>query len=159
LGFVIPVYVFNVLYFLCYVFFSFCCAGWGYIVAVTKVLTVYWLCHTGIHSFHCSPLLSPPWFMEQFQQVFFHLHACVYTFCTIITLLPAFPVTSSLPLIANLHPWARLFCPPVLRFGRKKIKRNTWHLCYFEIKIATEGGFLVIFPHTFVLCPKLVCLL
>jgi hypothetical protein len=33
-----------------------------------------------------------------------------------------------------------LFCSPVLQFCRReKMKRKTWHFCYFEIKIATQG--------------------
>jgi hypothetical protein len=43
-------------------FFPYCCAGWEYIVAFTKVLTVHRTHHTWIHPFHCSPL--PPPFLE-----------------------------------------------------------------------------------------------
>jgi hypothetical protein len=32
------------------------CSGWGYIVAFTKVLTVYSIYHTWIHHLHHSPL-------------------------------------------------------------------------------------------------------
>jgi hypothetical protein len=45
-----------------FIFFSFsffyCCAGWGYIVAFTKVLTIYQIYHSWIHPLHHSPL--PP---------------------------------------------------------------------------------------------------
>jgi hypothetical protein len=40
--------------------FVYCCAGWGYIVAFTKVLTVYQIYHAQVHSLHLSPLLFPP---------------------------------------------------------------------------------------------------
>jgi hypothetical protein len=37
------------------------CAGWGYIVAFTKVLTIYQIYHNWIHPLHNSPLSpSPP---------------------------------------------------------------------------------------------------
>jgi hypothetical protein len=42
----------------CFSFFYFC-AGWGYIVAFTKVLTMYQIYHTLIHPLHSSPL--SPW--------------------------------------------------------------------------------------------------
>jgi hypothetical protein len=44
------------------VYYFYCLAGWGYIVAFTKVTTKYQICHTWIHllyfsSFYLSPLL------------------------------------------------------------------------------------------------------
>jgi hypothetical protein len=40
--------------------FLYCCAGWGYIVAFTKVLKIYQIYHIWIHPLHYSPLPSPP---------------------------------------------------------------------------------------------------
>jgi hypothetical protein len=37
----------------------YCCAGWGYIAALTKVLTMYQIYHTWIHPFHQSPSYPP----------------------------------------------------------------------------------------------------
>jgi hypothetical protein len=39
-----------------FTFFFFYCAEWGYIVAFTKVLTVYQIYHTWMHPLHHSPL-------------------------------------------------------------------------------------------------------
>jgi hypothetical protein len=39
--------------------FFYCCAGWGYIVAFTKVLTMYQIHHTCIHPPPTALLLSP----------------------------------------------------------------------------------------------------
>jgi hypothetical protein len=72
-------------------------AGWGYIVAFTKLLKIYQIYHNWILSFHHSLLFIPP-FLEKFQQVsFFYLHMCVHHFCTMFTLPCPFPTSSSLP--------------------------------------------------------------
>jgi hypothetical protein len=42
-------------------FFFYCYAGWGYIVAFTKVLTMYQIYYTWIHSLHHSPLSPHSW--------------------------------------------------------------------------------------------------
>jgi hypothetical protein len=50
-------------------------------------------------------------------------------FCIIVTLLSPFLTTSPLPLVPTLSPEQDLFCPPVLRFcRRRKIKRKTTFL-------------------------------
>jgi hypothetical protein len=49
--------------------YFYCCAGWGYIVAFTKVLTIYQIYHTWIHPLHHSPL-SPPK-MQSFKLDYF----------------------------------------------------------------------------------------
>jgi hypothetical protein len=45
-------------FFFLFFFFCCCCAGWRYIVAFTKVLTIYKIYHTWIHPLHHS--LLPP---------------------------------------------------------------------------------------------------
>jgi hypothetical protein len=90
-----------------YVIFSFFClfisrmwlylfiyffAGWGYIVAFTKVLTMYQIHYTWVYPLHYSPSFPFTWFLEQFQKVpFLHLHICVHIICTIFLLLPLSP--------------------------------------------------------------------
>jgi hypothetical protein len=56
-------------------YFFYCCTGWGYIVAFTKVLTMYQIYHTWIHPLLCSPLsLSPPHSWNSFNRY----HFCKY---------------------------------------------------------------------------------
>jgi hypothetical protein len=99
---------------------------------IAKVLMMY--------QTQCS-LLSPPPFLEQFQQVsFLHLHTCVYIVCTIFILPPPFPSTSPLPpvqiTLATHTPGQNLFYPPVLLFCRRKNikwkKRNTAFLLVWD---------------------------
>jgi hypothetical protein len=42
-----------------HILFFYCCAGWGYIVAFTKVLTIYQIYCTWVHPLHHSPSPSP----------------------------------------------------------------------------------------------------
>jgi hypothetical protein len=53
------------------------CAGWEYIVALTEVLTIYQIYHTGIHPLHCSPLSLPP---PNSWNSFNRRHFCIYTY-------------------------------------------------------------------------------
>jgi hypothetical protein len=53
----------------CFLFLFYCCPGWGYIVAFTKVLAIYQIYPTWIHPLHHSP--SFPSFLELFQQMSF----------------------------------------------------------------------------------------
>jgi hypothetical protein len=77
-------------------FFLYCCAGWGYVVAFTKVLTIYQIYHTWIHPLYHSPLYPHaliPGIVS--TGIILHLHACVHIFCTIFTLLSPFSTTST----------------------------------------------------------------
>jgi hypothetical protein len=97
----------------------------GYIVAFTKVLRIYQLYHTWIHPFHHSPLFSSPLIPEILSTgIFFQLHTCVHSICTIFTLLHPFPTSSSLLLVPNT-PSMTWFC--------KRKKKMTFLL------VATQG--------------------
>jgi hypothetical protein len=81
-------------------FSIFCCAGWGYIVAFIKVLTLHQMYHTWNHPLHHSPLFPSPLLPGTVSTgIIFHLHTCVHSICTIFTLPLPFPTTFSLPLI------------------------------------------------------------
>jgi hypothetical protein len=59
--------------------FFYGCAEWGYILAFTKVLTVYQICHTWIHPLYCSLSSSVPWFLEVWTGVIFAFtYMCMY---------------------------------------------------------------------------------
>jgi hypothetical protein len=89
-----------------YLLIFYCCAGWGYIVTFTKVLTIYQICCTWIHPLNYSPLSSLPPFLEEFQQVsFFHLHTCVHSICTIFIFLLPWNYDSLPNLIYSLNIW------------------------------------------------------
>jgi hypothetical protein len=47
------------LHLLLFFFFIIVVLGWGHIVALTQVLTMYQMYHTWVHPLHCSPLPSP----------------------------------------------------------------------------------------------------
>jgi hypothetical protein len=57
----------------------YCCAGWGYIVAFTKALTMYQIYHTWIHLLHHSPLSSLPHSWNSFNRSYFSIYVHVYT--------------------------------------------------------------------------------
>jgi hypothetical protein len=107
------------------------CAGWGYIVAFTKVLTIYQICHTWIHP--SIILLYAPPFKEEFQWVSFTYMCAQY----LHHIHPPTPFSHllPLPLIPPPHTRQDLFCPPVLWF----CKRKKLHFCLF--KIATQFPF------------------
>jgi hypothetical protein len=96
--------------------FFYYCAGYGYIVPFTKVLTMYQIYHTWILPLHCSPLSPYSWKFPQLS--FLHLHTCVYIVFTMFTLLP-FSRRLSPPTGANFSPH-NLFCSTVLWFCRRK---------------------------------------
>jgi hypothetical protein len=56
-----------------FIFFLYCCSGLCFIVAFTKVLTVYQLYHTGIH-----PLLHSPDFWNSFNRYNFCIYMHIY---------------------------------------------------------------------------------
>jgi hypothetical protein len=67
-------------------FLHFYCAGWGYIVAFTKVLTIYQIYNIWTHPIHCSHLPPPPpnlrivsvgiifAFTYMYTQFLYHIH-------------------------------------------------------------------------------------
>jgi hypothetical protein len=59
------------------IFLNFYCAGWGYTVAVTNVLTIYQMYHTWIHPLHHSYLSLHPW--NSFNRYHFSIYIHVYT--------------------------------------------------------------------------------
>jgi hypothetical protein len=56
--------------FIFYIFFNYCFAGWGYIVALTKSLTIYQIYHTWVYPFHHSPFTP---FLEWFNRYHFSI--------------------------------------------------------------------------------------
>jgi hypothetical protein len=79
-------------------FFLWCCAGWGYIVAFTQVVTMYQIYHTWIHLLNHSPSFPPLPHLDSwsnFNRYRFCIDLHVYTFsCTIFILLLLFTNTS-----------------------------------------------------------------
>jgi hypothetical protein len=95
-----------------------CCAGLGYIVAFTKVLKIYQIYHTWIHSIHHSPLTSPhSW--NSFNR--YHFSICIHSIWTIFTLL-----LHLLPLVP--HPVAGRTCS-VLLFSDFVKEKNDIFVC------------------------------
>jgi hypothetical protein len=73
------------------IFFLYYCAGWGYIVASTKVFIMYQLYHTWIHTLHCFP----PSIHGTVSTGIIFVFICMCTYflhCTHL-LLPPFPAT------------------------------------------------------------------
>jgi hypothetical protein len=72
----------------------------GYILAFTKVLTIYQIYHISNRHFHPSPLFPLPRSWNSFNRYqFFILHTCVHSIFTILTLPFPFPTSSPLPLL------------------------------------------------------------
>jgi hypothetical protein len=93
-------------------FFSlFCCAGWGYIVAFTKVLTMYQLYHTWIHPFHCSALSPSPNFWNIFTRYHFCIYIHMYRFFALYS--PSYPLSLPPPSShwSQPDPWAGPYNP------------------------------------------------
>jgi hypothetical protein len=110
--------------------FSFSCAGWGYMVAFTKVLKIYQIHHTWIQPLHHSPSSSlSPLSWNSFKSYHFYIYIQV---CTVFApYSPSYPLSHSLlfpPVpITPLTPRQNLFCPPVLWFCRiKQVKKMTF---------------------------------
>jgi hypothetical protein len=81
--------------FILFYFFN-CCAGWGYIVAFTKVLAMYQIYHTWIHPLHLSPS-SPPISGTVSTGISFCIYAHVYTLFGPYSSLYPFPCHLSPP--------------------------------------------------------------
>jgi hypothetical protein len=100
-------------------FFYYCCAGWGYIVAFTKVLTLYQannivaftkiltmyeIYHTWIHPFNCSLSSRPPNSWNSFNRYHFCIYIHVYTLFASYSPSYPFPYHLSLPIGVNPLP-------------------------------------------------------
>jgi hypothetical protein len=108
----------------------YCCAGWGYIVAFTKVLIIYQTYHTWTHPLHHSLLFPSPisgtvptsiifLFTYTCTQYLHHIHPP--------TLFPHI----TLPLVpTSLHHRRQyMFCSPILWF----CKRKKWHFDTYAV--------------------------
>jgi hypothetical protein len=82
-------------------FFLYCCVGWGYIVAFTKIHTMHQIyLHSPPPLLLFIPTSPPTKSCNSFLRYhFLHLHACVQIICTVFILLPTFLTPSSLPLV------------------------------------------------------------
>jgi hypothetical protein len=138
-------------------FFFYCCAGWGYIVAFTKVITMYLISHTWI-----PPSTAVLHSCNNFNNYHFCIYIHVYTFFA--------PYSSSYP--CSLPPLSSHWCQPfcqgrtcsALLFSnfvkekREKVERKIWPFCWFEIKVvATQGGslfyiYIYIYIHNLSIC-------
>jgi hypothetical protein len=121
-------------------FFLYCCAGYRYIVAFTKVCTMCQLYHTWIHPFPSLPLSPLPWFMDQFQQVIIFAFTCMCTHFFHHTHSPTpFPhLHCANPTPPSPTPPEKLW-PLVLRFVEDKRWKEKHDIFAFETKIATWG--------------------
>jgi hypothetical protein len=101
------------------------CAGWGYIVAFSEILTIYHIYHTWIHLLHHSPLSLSTHAWDSFNRFHFSMYIHMYT---------VFAPYSPHPPLSHWYQLSRQdqFCPPVLWFC-KKIKVT------FLFKIAERG--------------------
>jgi hypothetical protein len=132
-------------------FFLYCCALGGYIVAFIKLLTIYKLYHIWIHPFPLLPFISPSpesWhsfnrshlaFTSIYTHFLHHIHSA--------NLLSPPP-----PLSHDVNPltWAGPgppYCSLILQMRKKK----TWHFLLVWDKDSYTGSFLVIFPCLYVL--------
>jgi hypothetical protein len=128
--------------------FIFLLLYWGYIVAFTKVLTMY---HSWIHSFHHSPLSPLPSFLTQnkINRSYFSIYIHVYT-----VFAPYSPshTPSPHPLPSHWYQSLRqdLLCPPVLQFYKRK------KMAFMFVEDRYTGSFLVTFPCIYVLQPEFV---
>jgi hypothetical protein len=106
---------------------------WGYIMVFAKVLTIYQMYRTWIHSSIILFYTSFPHFSQYYFSTYLHV-------CTIfVSYYPPhpFPIFSLLPLVPT--PTGQdLFCPPVLRFCKRK--NNDIFAC-----LRYAGSFLVTF--------------
>jgi hypothetical protein len=120
-------YILKRLFLMVFLFFYYCCAEWGYIVAFIKVLTMYQIYHTWIHPLHRSPLLPSPPIPGTVSTgiIFAFTDMCT---CFLHHSHPPFPTTSPLPLMST-SPKQDMFHPPILLFCRRKKKNNDFFAC------------------------------
>jgi hypothetical protein len=76
-------------------FFSYCCAGWGYIVAFIKALIIYQIYHIWIHLLHHSSLF-PPFPIPKIVAIIilFHFYTCAHS---IVLYSPSQTISPPLP--------------------------------------------------------------
>jgi hypothetical protein len=108
-----------------FLYFFYCCAVLGYIVAFTKVLTKYQKYYNWIHPLHHSPPSPHSW--NSFSRYHFPFTYTLHSIYTIFTLPHLYP------------PRQDQFSCPVLRFCKRK--RMTF-FCLFVYDSYT-GSFLV----------------
>jgi hypothetical protein len=105
-----------------FILFFYCCTGWGYVVAFTKILTMCQIYHTWIHPLYCSspsPLL-PPLIPETVSTgiIFAFTYMCVHCLHNIHPPTPFPAISPFLPVpTAPLPPWAESV-PPKLFFNK-----------------------------------------
>jgi hypothetical protein len=97
-------------------FCFYCCAG-GYIVAFTKVLTMYQMYHTCIRPLHHFLSLHSS---NSFNRCHFSYTYTFIQICTIFTLPHPFPTSSPLPLVSS-SPGRTCSTLLVLQFCKRKI--------------------------------------
>jgi hypothetical protein len=92
--------------------FFYCCAGWAYILAFTKILTMYQIYGTWIHPLLCLHLF--PLIPEIGSTgVILYLHTFVHNIYTLFTFIHSFPITSPL-LLVTVTPGQDPFHPPLI---------------------------------------------
>jgi hypothetical protein len=108
------------------------CAGWGYIVAFTKVLTMYQICHIWIHPLSpFSFILLLPHSCNSFNRSHFSCEQDLHY------IHPPTPFPHLLPHPTGTSlPRKDLLCPPVLWFCKRQ-KMTFLPFCLF--KIAMQG--------------------
>jgi hypothetical protein len=141
-------------------YFYYCCAGWRYTVVFIKVLTMYQIYHTWIHSlpYSLSSSIPSPWTVSS-GIIFAFAYMCIHYLHHIHPPTP-FPSLPPPPSQQCQHPPRQnLFCQSVLRFCRiKNIKdkeKNMAFLLVWDTESYTEK-FFVLFPCIYVLQPQLL---
>jgi hypothetical protein len=144
--------------------FLYCYAGWGYIVAFTKVLAMNQLYYTWIHPLHHSPLSPHPLIPETVSTGIIFAFTCMCTH---------FFALYSLSYLLSMSPLPTHWCQPHLPtrtcstllfsyFGeKKKRKEKKKNMTFWLVwdKYSYTRSFLVIFPCIYVFYPQLVYLL
>jgi hypothetical protein len=126
--------------------FLYCCSWWGYIVAFTKVLTMYQLYHTWIHHFHHSPSSPFPIHGIVTIVIIAFTYRCTH-FLHHIHPSTLFPHHLFLPAGANPPPQEGPVSPsysPLLQERKDKKKNMTFLFVWY--KVSHTGSFPVVFP-------------
>jgi hypothetical protein len=118
-----------------------CCAGWWYLVAFTKILTIYQIYRTGIHSLYHSSSSPSPLIPGKVSTgiIFPFTSRCVHHIHP-PSLFPHLLLPST---GTNPPPKKDLFCLPVLRFCIRREGEEKCHFWLFKMFLMALPGLYV----------------